>query len=316
MSMQFQKATRKRVKLRVLIASPAGGGKTQGALSIASGLGGRTAVIDTERASASHYSNAFDFDALDLGPPYSPERFIEAIHAAEAAGYQNLIIDSITHEWDGAGGVLEINEQLAQAKYRGNTWSAWSDSTPRHRAFIDAMLQCNMHVIATARSKTETVQGEDKKVRKVGMKIEQRASVEYEFSVVWEIDHSSHLAIATKDRTQLFANPAHLTADTGKRLLAWLENGVEAPRPESDVIAKRREDISLRFAQALNPPGDLGATEEEHEAAVGAAVMAVHNELREFGIDEYGEVWKLIPASSRAAIKAYIDKGKKQEKAA
>lgn len=309
--MQFVKATKKKVKLRVLIASPAGGGKTQGALSIARGLGGRTAVIDTERSSASHYSDRFDFDALDLGPPYSPERFIEAIKAAESAGYQNLIIDSITHEWDGAGGVLEINEQLAQAKYRGNTWSAWSDSTPRHRAFIDAMLQCNMHVIATARSKTETVQGEDKKVRKVGMKIEQRASVEYEFSVVWEIDHSSHLAIATKDRTQLFADPSNLTQATGERLLKWLDSGVEAPRSEEDLLTRQREEMSLRFASALNPPDDLAATEEEHEKIVAANVLKVHNELHEFGHEEYSLVWKMIPAPSRAALKKYIEAARK-----
>lgn len=309
--MQFVKATKKRVKLRVLIASPAGGGKTQGALSIARGLGGRTAVIDTERSSASHYSDRFDFDALDLGPPYSPERFIEAIKAAESAGYQNLIIDSITHEWDGAGGVLEINEQLAQAKYRGNTWSAWSDSTPRHRAFIDAMLQCNMHVIATARSKTETVQGEDKKVRKVGMKIEQRASVEYEFSVVWEIDHSSHLAIATKDRTQLFADPSHLTNVTGERLLKWLDSGVETPRSDDDLAARQREEMSLRFASALNPPGDLATTEEEHEKIVAANVLKVHHELHEFGQEEYSLVWKMIPAPSRAALKKYIEAARK-----
>lgn len=311
MNMQFVRATKKKVKLRVLIASPAGGGKTQGALSIASGLGGRTAVIDTERSSASHYSDRFDFDALDLGPPYSPERFIEAIKAAEGAGYQNLIIDSITHEWDGAGGVLEINEQLAQAKYRGNTWSAWSDSTPRHRAFIDAMLQCNMHVIATARSKTETVQGEDKKVRKVGMKIEQRGSIEYEFSVVWEIDHSSHLAIATKDRTQLFTEPSNLTDKTGKTLLRWLESGVEALPSEAEIAAKRREDLSLKFAQALNPTEDLGATEEAHEAAISRCVLAVHNELRELGEVEYSTVWKMIPATSRAALKVYIEKARK-----
>lgn len=311
MSMQFTKAQRKKAKLRLLIASPAGGGKTKGALRIAQGLGGRTAVIDTERGSAGLYSSEFDFDSLDLGPPFSPERFIEAIKAAEDAGYDNLIIDSATHEWDGAGGVLEINELLAQSKYRGNTWSAWSESTPRHRAFIDAMLQCNMHVIATARSKTETVQGEDKKVRKVGMKIEQRSSIEYEFSVVWEIDHGTHLAMATKDRTQLFPDPAHLSVDTGKRLLAWLESGVEVPPSEAEILAKRRDELSVRFAKALHPEGDLGKTEEEHDAAIAASVFAVHSELRELGIEEYQAVWNRIPAPSRAALKKYIEISKK-----
>jgi hypothetical protein len=310
-TMQFTKAARKRAKLRVLIASPAGGGKTTAALNISSGLGGRTAMIDTERGSASLYSDQFEFDTLELMPPFSPERFIEAIKAAEGSGYQNLIIDSATHEWDGSGGCLEINEMLAQSKYRGNTWSAWSETTPRHRAFIDAMLQSNMHVIITARSKTETVQGEDKKVRKIGMKIEQRAGLEYEASLVFEIDHESHLAVATKDRTRMFATPAHITRKTGADLLAWLEKGVEVVPTEAELLTKRREEISLRFAQALNPSGDLGNTEEEHEAAIARSVFAVHNELRELGIDEYQAVWQLIPAPSRAALKKYIDISKK-----
>jgi hypothetical protein len=314
--MQFTKAMRKRAKLRVLIASPAGGGKTTAALNIATGLGGKTAVIDTERGSASLYSDSFEFDTLELQPPFSPERFIEAIKAAEGAGYDNLIIDSATHEWDGSGGCLEINEMLAQSKFRGNTWSAWSETTPRHRAFIDAMLQSNMHVIITARSKTETVQGEDKKVRKIGMKIEQRAGLEYEASLVFELDHESHLAVATKDRTRMFSTPAHITAVTGQKLLAWLESGAEIVPTEEELAEKRRQETSLRFAQALNPTGDLGTTEEEHEAAVAKSVLAVHNELRELGIDEYGAVWKMIPASSRAALKVYIDAAKKQEKAA
>jgi hypothetical protein len=313
--MSFTKAARKRSKLRLAIASPAGGGKTTAALNIATGLGGRIAVIDTERGSASLYSDQFEFDTLELGPPYSPERFIEAVQAAEKAGYDVLILDSITHEWDGSGGCLEINENLATSKYRGNTWSAWSETTPRHRAFIDAILQSNMHVISTMRSKTETVQGEDKKVRKVGMKNEQRSGTEYEFSVVFEIEHASHIAVATKDRTRLFADPKTITVDTGKRLLAWLDSGVEVAPTADELAAKRREEMSLRFARALNPEGDLGTTEEEHDAAVARAVFAVHSEVRELGIDEYREVWNLIPATSRAALKTYIDLAKKKEAA-
>jgi len=315
MTMQFTKATRKKSKLRLAVGGPSGSGKTTAALRIAKGLGGRTALIDTERGSASLYSTDFDFDVLDLDPPYEPERFIEAIQCAERAGYSNCIIDSGTHVWDGAGGLLEANEKLAVAKYKGNTWSAWSDTTPRYRAFIDAMLQSRMHVIMTMRSKTETQQGSDKKVVKVGMKLEMRSGVEYEFTSVFELEHESHLAIPSKDRTRMFRQPFEITEATGTKLLAWLDSGEEAPPSEADIIAKRRDDISVRFAQALNPPGDLGATQEEHEAAISAAVMAVHNELREFGIEEYGEVWRLIPASSRAAIKKYIDASKKQEAA-
>ena len=171
--MQFTKAVRKRAKLRLALTGPSGSGKTYGALMLAKGIGGRIAVIDSEHGSASLYSHLCEFDTLELAPPYSPERYIAAIKAAEQAGYDVIVIDSTTHEWSGSGGCLEINEQTARSKFSGNTWSAWNDTTPRHRAFIDAMLQSSAHIIATGRSKTETAQTEGpngkKKVVKLGM---------------------------------------------------------------------------------------------------------------------------------------------------
>lgn len=169
MTIQFTRAVRKQAKLRLAVAGPAGSGKTTAALEIATGLcpGGRIAVIDTERGSAALYSDRYRFDTLELGPPFSPERFIEAIHVAEKAGYDVLIIDSASHEWNGSGGCIDINDALAAARFKGNTWSAWSETTPRHRAFLDSMMQSPLHIIATMRSKTETVQGEDKRVRKM-----------------------------------------------------------------------------------------------------------------------------------------------------
>ena len=316
MAMTFTKATRKRVKLRLALVGPSGSGKTLGALRIAKGLGGRVAVIDTEAGNVSSYSDEFDFDVLEIAPPFSPERFIEAVEAAAAAGYDVCIIDSMSAEWEGSGGCLEINEKTAAARYKGNTWSAWSDTTPRHRAFISSLLQSRMDIIATMRSTTETVQGDDKRVRKVGMKAEQRKGTEYDFQFVFDIDHQTHLATASTNRSKLFAEPAQITVSTGTQLKEWRESGVEVPPSAADVAAKRRDEISVRFAAALNPPGDLGDTEEAHEAAVAAAVFAVHSELRGYGIEEYQAVWNLIPASSRAALKAYIDKAKQQEKAA
>lgn len=235
--MKFQKAERKKAKLRLALTGPAGSGKTYGALLIAKGLGGSIAVIDTEKGSASLYTNLTDFDVLELEAPYTPERFIEAINAAESAGYQTLIMDSITHEWNGAGGCLELNDEIAKSKFRGNTWSAWNETTARHRAFLDRMMQSKMHIIATMRSKTETAQQESitgkKQVVKLGMKAEQRDGAEYEFGVVLDIIHDGHYATASKDRTGLFVDhdPKPITVETGKVLLDWLESGIE-PTPE------------------------------------------------------------------------------------
>lgn len=234
--MEFTKAKRKKAKLRLALTGPSGSGKTWGALQIAKGLGGKIACIDTEKGSASLYEHIVDFDVLELSAPFTPERYIAAIHAAEKAGYDVLIIDSASHEWSGSGGMLEINEEIARARYRGNTWSAWSDTTPRHRAFLDAMLQSNMHIIATGRSKTETAQTENagkKSVVKLGMKTEQRDGFEYEFTVVLDIIHDGHFAVASKDRTGLFAGETKkITEETGQTLLAWLDRGEEPAKVE------------------------------------------------------------------------------------
>lgn len=245
--MAFTKAVRSKAKLRLALTGPSGAGKTWGALQIAKSLGGRVACIDTENGSASLYSDKFDFDVMTLSAPYSPERYIDAIKEAEAAGYDVLVIDSTTHEWSGVGGCLEINEKTAQAKFRGNTWSAWNETTPRHRKFIDAMLQSKMHIIATGRSKTETSQTEEggkKKVVKLGMKTEQREGFEYEFTVVLDLTHDGHFALPSKDRTGLFAgDPQPITEETGKRLLAWLESGAEPPKLEEKLLADHMAGI-------------------------------------------------------------------------
>jgi hypothetical protein len=212
---------------------------------MAKGLGGKVAVIDTEHGSASLYCDLLDFDVMELTAPYSPERYIAAIEDAEKAGYDVLIIDSITHEWNGTGGMLQINEQLAQSKFRGNTWSAWSVSDPRHRSFVDAVLQTKMHVIVTMRSKTETAQEKDgngkTKITQLGMKAEQRDGIIYEFTTVLDLVHGGHYATATKDRTGVFSgDPMVITPDTGKTLLAWLATGVEvaaAPTFSESAIA-------------------------------------------------------------------------------
>src|SRR5690606_2443312 len=146
--MQLQLATRKKTKLRLNTSGPAGSGKTMSALLMAKGLVGdwsKIAVIDTENGSASLYSHLGGFNTIDLQAPFSPERYIQAIDACIAGGIECIIIDSSSHEWSGTGGCIEINEHLAQSKFKGNTWSAWSQTTPRHDAFVQKVLQCPAH---------------------------------------------------------------------------------------------------------------------------------------------------------------------------
>ncbi|MNJ32953.1 hypothetical protein D3C77_276310 [compost metagenome] len=240
----FKKAERKQAKLRLALAGPSGSGKTYSALLMAKGLGGRIAVIDTEHGSASLYADIADFDVLELHAPYSPERYAEAITAAEQAGYSVLIIDSYSHEWTGSGGCLEANEKLAHQKFKGNTWAAWNETTPRHRKLTDKILTSPLHIICTMRSKTETVQGEGKKVIKLGMKSEQRDGTDYEFTVVMDLSHDDHSAIASKDRTKLFSAPELISEDTGRMLLNWLNSGVNPEQRAKELLVDAIADIS------------------------------------------------------------------------
>jgi len=241
--MILQKATRKKSKLRLNISGPAGSGKTYSALLMAKGLIGswdKIAVIDTENGSAGLYSHLGDFNTIDLQAPYSPERYIEAIDSCIKAGMECIIIDSSTHEWNGAGGCIDINEKLAQSKFKGNTWSAWSQTTPRHDAFVNKVLQSPVHVITCTRSKMETVMTDDKKVKKLGMKDIQREGWEYELTVSLLLDRDTHTAIASKDRTELFEgkDPFVITENTGEMIRQWCEHGVDQGKELSDAITK------------------------------------------------------------------------------
>lgn len=228
MTLQLKKATRKAVKLRLNLSAPSGAGKTYSALKLAKGLVGdweKIAVIDTENGSASLYSHLGDFNTIDLLPPFTPEKYIEAIQLCEKSGIEVIIIDSSTHEWTT---LLEENELLAQSKFRGNTWSAWSQTTPRHDRFLRAVLNSSCHVITCTRSKMETVMGDDKKVKKVGLKDLQREGWEYELTVSLTIDRDTHFAISSKDRTNLFEgkNPFLITEETGALIADWCNSGV------------------------------------------------------------------------------------------
>lgn len=249
--MILQKATRKKSKLRLNISGPSGSGKTYSALKMAKGLIGdwpKIAVIDTENGSASLYEHLGEFNVIDLQPPFSPERYIEAIDACLNAGMECIIIDSSSHEWSGPGGCIEINEKLAQTKFKWNSWSAWSATTPRHDAFVNKVLHVPVHVITCTRSKMETVMTDDKKIKKLGMKDEQRSGWEYELTISLNLDRDTHTAIASKDRTELFEgkDPFIINEGTGKLIRSWCDKGIE-PKPEPNPVA---EAIAEMFLQA------------------------------------------------------------------
>lgn len=261
----FKKAVKNQAKVKITLTGPAGSGKSFSAQLIAKGMGGRVACIDTERGSASLYADRFDFDVMTMEPPFTPEKFIEAIHEAENAGYDILIIDSMTHEWSGQGGVLEIVENIAKSKYRGNSYAAWNEGTPRHQRFVDAVLNCKCHVITTMRSKTVYVETENAKGKvvpqKMGTAPQQREGLDYEFTVVFDLSIDGHLAVASKDRTGLFTDPFVVTEQTGKDLLEWLNSGkpIEKPQMQSapkPPLSELRKDFLSFMAERHNSDKD------------------------------------------------------------
>jgi hypothetical protein len=222
---------------------------------MAAGLGGRIAVIDTERGSASKYSDRFSFDVMEL-EDQSVEGYVEAIRQAAEGGYDVLVIDSLSHAWQS---LLEEVEKLAKAKYRGNTWSAWSEGTPLQRQLVSAILRFPGHVIATMRSKTEWTTVDDGKGRKspqrVGLAPEQGKGIEYEFDLLMEIS-TEHIGHVIKDRSgkfqdKLIDKPGEAF---GRELAAWLSDGAPAVAPQAVEPAKLAEpELTLfgRIADAI-----------------------------------------------------------------
>lgn len=248
--MGFRKAEKARAKLRAALFGPSGAGKTYSALAIATGLGEKIALIDSERGSAEKYADIFEFDVVDLEEK-NVDEYVAYIKEAEKHGYDVLVIDSLTHAWQE---LLADIDKIAQAKYRGNTWSAWSEGTPKQKRLIDALLSYNGHIIATMRSKTEwTVDKNDKgktTPTRVGLAPEQGKGIEYEFDLLAEIS-PEHIMNIIKDRTgkfqdKLIEKPGK---DFGVMLKDWLNSGVD------------RTDYKLELARLLSSQYVMNKTE-------------------------------------------------------
>ncbi|MDR3561231.1 MAG: AAA family ATPase [Negativicutes bacterium] len=240
----MRKATRTKAKLRLGISGPAGGGKTFGSLLVAFGITGdwnKICVIDTENHSGELYANYTlngieigEFNYIEISSPFTPEKYIAAIHEAEAAGIEVAIIDSLTHAWSGEGGLLDKKGQIEKSGKAGvNSWTAWRDITPMHNRLVESILQSKIHIIATLRAKMETIQEKDDSgktvVRKLGLNPIQRDGMEYEFTTFIDIDQN-HQATTSKDRTSLLDGKVFcLGVETGRLLLSWLETGVDIP---------------------------------------------------------------------------------------
>ncbi|GFN32499.1 AAA family ATPase [Paenibacillus xylaniclasticus] len=260
---QLRRASRRKAKLKLGLAAPSGGGKTLGSLLIAYGLmlekypdatederWSKIAIIDTENGSGELYVG-LTIDGLKIGeyftipvtPPFTPKKYIEGIKTCHSEGIEVCILDSASHAWAGQGGLLE--QQGNVAKRTGNSYTAWRDVTPLHNQFVDTMLQTDIHIIVTMRSKTEYVIEKDSNgkssVRKVGLAPIQRDGMEYEFTAFFDID-AEHNAYGSKDRTTIFDQQYFkISPETGRQLMRWLETGEDVRVTNAPPSIKKAE---------------------------------------------------------------------------
>lgn len=231
MTFQIKKAERQQVKLKIAVQGPSGSGKTLGALGLAFSLSpsGKVCLIDTEHESSALYADRYGFDILPLAPPYTSARYQEALKAAADAGYEVIVVDSITHQWDGEGGILDRKAELDK-RPGSNSYTNWQSFTPEHTRFLETILKTPAHIIATMRSKSEYVLTTNDKgkqqPKKMGMAPIQREGVEFEFTVVFDVQ-LDHKATAVKDRTDLYGDRVIdlLAPEVGKQLMEWMGKG-------------------------------------------------------------------------------------------
>ena len=251
--MELRKSERKKAKIKMALQGSSGSGKTYSSLLLAQGLTNgdfsKIAIIDSENGSADLYAHLGQYNVLTLKPPFTPENYIKAIEVCEKAGIEVIIVDSISQSWEE---LLDYHSSLA-----GNSFTNWAKVTPRQNAFIDKILQADAHIIATMRTKQDYVlnQKDGKFIpEKVGLKAIQRNDLDYEFTLVFDID-IKHFAISSKDRTGLFMGKPEfiINSDTGKKILDWCNNGTNLQDAREKIKAtKTVEELKVLYNQYSN----------------------------------------------------------------
>lgn len=246
-------AQREKMKAVVGYIGCSGSGKTAGALLTAYGMmkeaypdltdaqvWKKIGVIDTEHnRSKLHVGLVFDgtkigsFQHIDFQPPYSTDRYNLAVVTMKKAGAEVIIIDSLSHNWQGEGGIVETHGQM-----QGNSFQNWGKLSPETTKLVKTLTQNDVHILATLRTKQEyvvEVNSEGKSVpRKIGTKPVQKDEMEYEFMLNFTIG-IDHIAETSKDNTQMFeGNPQKINAEVGKKLYQWLELGIDVKVAEEE----------------------------------------------------------------------------------
>lgn len=293
---QFRKATKTGSKLRMAICGPSGSGKTYTLLQIATELGGKIAMVDTEHGSASKYADLFDFDVFELDN-FDPAMISQIIRAAHAQGYASLVIDSLSHFWNGQNGELDQVDKITARMKSANSFAAWREVSPKHNQMLDAMIAAPIHILVSMRVKTEWVLEKDERgktaPRKVGLQPVMRDGIEYEFDVCGDMDQENTL-IVTKSRCPQLAGGVYRKpgADVAVVLKSWLAPAPKPPQSAETVASQPNFQKPWKtFREMIACFADL------REAAGETSYFAA---LEKFGVKEASEF-----KSTNEACQAY-----------
>lgn len=283
---QVKKAIREKIYPKLALVGPSGSGKTYSALRLATGMAeemenetGKEAKIllaNTEQKRGYYYADEFRYDIVDIEAPHEPEKYVDLINFACESGYSILILDSSSHEWEGKGGCLELQQRA------GGTYQAWSKVTPRHSRFINAIADSPIAIISTMRAKDQYEVGKDERgkvtVQKIGAGAKQREGFEYEFTCTFMLDVKTNTADVSKDNTHIFESlgPKILTEDDGKKVVQWANSGKgytpparkidDDPTPEDQLKETKKEIVNLCTALGGTKNEQLMATLKQFSA--------------------------------------------------
>lgn len=312
--MAFIKATREKAKLKLAISGLEGSGKTMGSLLVARGVvgpQGKIAVIDTEQGKSTYYSDNkitkhISYDVDEIKAPFTSQKYLACIKDAVNAGYDFLIIDSISHEWDGPGGIKDQKDAIDARG--GNSFTNWGKVKPLHDAFIHGILTADIHIICTMRCKSDMILEMNDRgkqaPKKVGLKAIQREGVEYEFDLMFDMAHNKTFSVS-KDRTGLFDGRFEmLSEDIGRELGEWLSTAAPATaRPQAPVVEQPKPSIAAAQLINLDQETEIADLVTESKADIDAFLKA-------YNVSCYAHLTQEQYLSARRKLKQKIDDSK------